>query len=63
MSDYNLVMPYRDVYGRIIGIVGRSILSDNERKNKNIAKYKNTHFAKRSNLFGFKFCQEVNYKK
>jgi len=58
MSDYNLIMPYRDVYGRIIGIVGRSILSDNERKNKSISKYKNTHFAKRSNLFGLNFAKK-----
>jgi DNA primase len=58
MSDYNLIMPYRNVYGNIIGIVGRSILSDNQRKNKNISKYKNTHFAKRSNLFGLNFAKK-----
>jgi DNA primase len=58
MSDYNLIMPYKDVYGRTIGIVGRSILSDDEIKNKNISKYKNTHFAKRSNLFGLNFAKK-----
>src|SRR3982750_2625902 len=28
MSDHNLIMPYRDVYGKIIALVGRSLLSD-----------------------------------
>jgi DNA primase len=52
MSDYNLVLPYKNVYGEIIGIVGRSILSDDQRNLRDISKYKNTHFSKKSNLFG-----------
>jgi DNA primase len=47
-----LIMPYRDVYGNIIGIVGRSLLSDTLRAEKKIAKYKNTVFTKGSHLFG-----------
>lgn len=52
MSDHNLVLPYKNVYGNIVGIVGRSILTDNQRSNSNISKYKNTHFPKKNNLFG-----------
>jgi DNA primase catalytic core len=47
-----LIMPYKDVYGNIIGIVGRSLLSDAARTEKKIAKYKNTVFTKGSHLFG-----------
>src|SRR5271165_3377695 len=52
MSDYNLILPYKNVYGEIIGIVGRSILADEERDRNSISKYKNTHFSKGLNLFG-----------
>jgi DNA primase catalytic core len=47
-----LIMPYKDVYGHIIGIVGRSLLSDADRAEKKVAKYKNTVFTKGSHLFG-----------
>lgn len=52
LERHNLVMPYRDSYGEVIGIVGRSLLSDEERKDKKIGKYKNTSFSKKENLFG-----------
>lgn len=52
MKDHNLIMPYKDVYGNCIAIVGRSILSDEERSIKNIAKYKNSIFNKGHHLFG-----------
>lgn len=48
-EDYSLIMPYKDAYGKIIGIVGRSLLSD---KNRKISKYKNTIFPKSEHLFG-----------
>jgi|SRR6185436_1694775 len=51
-DDYPLIMPFKDAYGNIIAIVGRSLLSDAERKNKNISKYKNTVFTKGNYLFG-----------
>jgi len=47
-----LVEPFRDAYGEIIGLVGRSLLSDEERKRYRIDKYKNTKFAKAHHLFG-----------
>src|SRR5271166_4130508 len=52
LEDHNLVMPYRDAYGNVMGIVGRSILDDGARAGTNIPKYKNTSFDKRQHLFG-----------
>jgi DNA primase len=46
-ESHNLIMPYRNVYGDTIGIVGRRLCSD-----ENITKYKNTEFAKGKHLFG-----------
>lgn len=52
-EDYPLIMPFRDAYGRVAGIVGRSLLSDEERNLKKISKYKNTKdFKKGQLLFG-----------
>lgn len=52
LEDHNLVMPYKDVYGRAIALVGRSILSDKERESERIPKYRNTKFQKSNHLFG-----------
>lgn len=52
LNDHNLVMPYKDVYGNIIAFVGRSLLSDEEMKEKGIPKYKNSQFSKSLNVFG-----------
>lgn len=52
-EDYPLVMPFRDTYGKIVGIVGRSLLNDEDRAEKKISKYKNTKdFKKGQYLFG-----------
>jgi len=51
-EHHPLIMPYRDVYGKIIGLMGRTLLSEDERKKSDIAKYKNTTFKKGNNLFG-----------
>lgn len=52
MQQHNLIMPYRDVYGRIIAIVGRTLLDDVQRQQLAIPKYKNTSFKKSRHLFG-----------
>lgn len=49
---HNLIMPYKNVYGDIIGLVGRTLLSSVEQKNTKISKYKNTSLIKSLNLFG-----------
>lgn len=52
-EDYPLIMPYRDVYGNVVGIVGRTLLSEEERTRKDISKYRNTKgFTKSHHLFG-----------
>jgi DNA primase len=51
-EDYPLIMPFKDAYGQIIALVGRSLLSDQDRKSKNVSKYKNTVFPKGNYLFG-----------
>lgn len=52
-EDYPLVMPFRDTYGKVVGIVGRSLLNDEERSEKKISKYRNTKdFKKGQYLFG-----------
>jgi DNA primase catalytic core len=51
-EHHPLVQPFKNAYGEIIGLVGRSLLSDEERKFYRVDKYKNTKFAKANNLFG-----------
>lgn len=56
-EDYPLIMPYKNVYGKVVALVGRSLLSDSERKTP---KYKNTPFQKSKHLFGlFENKQEI----
>jgi DNA primase len=52
LNNHNLIMPYKDVYGNIIGLVGRTLLSEKETKEQKISKYKNTSIIKGMNLFG-----------
>jgi len=51
-EHHNIVLPYRDVYGNIAAIVGRTLLSDEDMQLKEIGKYKNTSFEKKNHLFG-----------
>jgi DNA primase catalytic core len=53
-EDYPMVLPFRDAYGKVVALVGRSLLSDEERKRKgSIPKYKNTTpFTKGNHVFG-----------
>lgn len=51
-EHHPLIMPYRDLYGNIIALVGRTLLNDEDRKVLNISKYKNTVFKKGNHLFG-----------
>lgn len=55
-EDYPLVMPFCDAYGKPVGLVGRTLLDEEERKIKKISKYKNTlesvNFKKGNLLFG-----------
>jgi DNA primase len=52
-QQHPLILPFRDPYGKIMAIVGRTFLSEKERKEKKIEKYKNTTpFRKGNYLFG-----------
>jgi len=41
-NSHNLVMPFRDVYGNIVSLLGRTLLSAEEQKEQKIQKYKYT---------------------
>lgn len=61
---YNsLLIPFYDVYGNIISISGRTILSEDERKEKNVSKYKHIPFEKRRHLYGLNFSYKNIVKK
>jgi DNA primase len=52
-ENYPLMMPFHDSHGHIVGLVGRTLLPDEEMKKKKISKYKNTSEFKKGNyLFG-----------
>jgi DNA primase len=44
-------MPYKDAYGNVVGIVGRSLLSDEDRRVKKISKYNNTEYVSKEIKF------------
>lgn len=62
-SDHNLVMLYHNLYGDIIGMVGRTILTKEKYQHKNISKYKNSQLSKALNLFGFHKAKKNILKK
>lgn len=49
-ENHPLIFPFKDTYGNIVGLVGRSLLSDHQRVD--VAKYKNTSFTKGNYVFG-----------
>lgn len=57
-DNHPLIMPYKDVHGHIIGLVGRTILNDVERNEISIPKYKNTRFTKGNHVFGLYEAKE-----
>lgn len=50
LENNNLIMPYKNIYGDIIALVGRTLLPKDQQNN--ISKYKNTTFIKGNHLFG-----------
>lgn len=51
-EHYPVVLPFRDVYGTVIALVGRTLAEAEERERLGIPKYKNTIFSKSNHLFG-----------
>jgi len=58
LNYHNLIMPYHNLYGDIIGIVGRTMESKEKRSELSIGKYKNTSIAKSLNLFGLNLAKK-----
>jgi len=56
----NLIMPYKNVYGDIVAIVGRTILENYQELQT--SKYKNTKFDKTKHLFGLYEAKEAIIK-
>lgn len=48
----NIIFPFKDEYGNIIALAGRTLLSEKERKEQKVSKYKNTVFGKSMHLYG-----------
>jgi DNA primase catalytic core len=51
-ENYPLIIPFHDTYGNPVALIGRTLLSDQERKISRVSKYKNTIFHKGNYLFG-----------
>ncbi len=52
LESHNMITPYRDVYGNILAFVGRTTLSETDRKNKLLEKYKYSRFSRSLYLYG-----------
>jgi len=50
--NHTLLIPFFDIYGNVISLSGRTMLSDEEMKENKISKYKHLSFEKRYHLFG-----------
>lgn len=61
LENHNLIMPYKNIYGDIIALVGRTLLPKEQQIN--ISKYKNTTFIKGNHLFGINKSKKSILKK
>lgn len=57
-ENHPLIIPYYDVYGELIALVGRTLLSSEKQKELQISKYKNTIFKKGNHLFGLNWAKD-----
>lgn len=62
-EHHPLIIPYYDVYGELIALVGRTMLSAQQQKDNHIPKYKNTIFKKGQHLFGLNWAKEEIIRK
>lgn len=51
-EQHPLIMPQKDQYGKIVGLIGRTLLPEAIRQKTGLIKYKNTSFKKGNYLFG-----------
>lgn len=58
-NQHNLVLPFRDEYGEVASIVGRTLMTDEQRTEVQINKYKYTFSNNKQNyLFGLNLAKE-----
>jgi len=58
LNTNNLIMPFKNLYGDTLALVGRTLLDKSDCTNQNIQKYKYTkNFNKRFHLFGLNFAK------
>ena len=63
-NNHNLIMPFRDMYGNIISLLGRTLVSDEKQKELGLQKYKYTINAKKElYVFGLNYSKEHIIKK
>ncbi len=58
LENHSMVMPYKNAYGKVIALVGRTVLPEEEFKKLGISKYKNTSFKKKNHLFGLEKAKQ-----
>lgn len=63
-ENHNLIFPIKDEYNNIVGLIGRTLFSQEEYKSKGLDKYKYTFFSKNHILYGLNKSKEsiANYK-
>jgi DNA primase len=61
-SDHNLIMPFTNVHGDIVSLVGRTLLSDDERGDLQKYKY-NVGCKKEKYVYGLNFSKDSIIKK
>lgn len=54
-KNHHLLIPFYDVYGNVVSIVGRTIMNEEDRKKIDISKYKHLPFQKRRHIYGLNF--------
>lgn len=63
LNNHNLIMPYNNLYGDIISVVGRTLISGEEQNKLNISKYKNTSFRKNLHLYNLNNAKDFILEK
>ena len=59
-NKHNLIFPYKDEYGNIVALVGRTLLEKQEREGLGIPKYKNSlPFHKKLHLYGLYYAKKA----
>ena len=62
-KEHSLLIPFYDLYGNPVSIVGRSILPEDKQKELKISKYKHLPFEKGKYLYGLNYTYKNIIKK